>query len=172
MKTIYLTGRHVLHHKLHASWHDEFEFAFNFKLISSNLFLTTKDIQAHVSCEENTSVTDIPSNSLINIPLTCSLATDYFTIHKMGSTSGLSVKHEIDFLKITFGMNTTDVYGVTHITLSPEKVHKIKRMHFDTTDFKDTTIPSLSPFIQNILISLFFSTFPWVLVCLIANVRK
>ena len=60
LKTIYITGRHVLHHKLHATWHDEFDFAFNFKLISPNLFLTTKGIQAHISCGEDTSVTEIP----------------------------------------------------------------------------------------------------------------
>ena len=69
-------------------------------------------------------------------------------------------------------MNTTDVYGITHITLSPEKVHKIRKIHFDTTDFENTTNPFLSPFIQNILISLFFSILPWILVCVIVNVRK
>ena len=44
------------------------------------------------------------------------LATDFFTIHKLLSTSGISARHEIDFLRITFGVNTTDVVGVTHIT--------------------------------------------------------
>ena len=171
MRTIFVTGRHVLHHKLHSTWHDEFRFAFNFKLISPNLFITTKEIQAHISCGEDIAVTRIPSNSLINIPLTCSLATDYFTIHKLLSTSGTSIRHEIDFLKITFGVNTTGVFGVTHITLSPEKIHKIRKVHFDTTDFENTT-EFLNPIIQNILISAFFSFLPWLLVCAIVNLKK
>jgi hypothetical protein len=171
MRTIFVTGRHILHHKLHSTWHDEFKFAFNFKLISPNLFTTTKEIQAHISCGEEIAVTKIPTNSLINIPLTCSLATDFFTIHKLLSTSGISARHEIDFLKITFGVNTTDVVGVTHITLTHEKIHKLRKVHIDTADYENTTT-FLDPIIQTVLISAFFSLLPWLFVCAIVNLKK
>ena len=76
-------------------------------MISTNMIATMKEITPHVTCgRERTKIMAL-AFSIIKIPHHCSLATERFAIKPYKCTTDLSISESIDFLKISYGKNSS-----------------------------------------------------------------
>ena len=163
--TVFLAGRFVNHYRKHVDWSQELGFAANFRFITPTLFLTTKTISTHITCKDKKSVDTIPANSIVKIPYNCALATDYFTINILHTTTELTVKHDISFLQLSQGFNTTRIHDVEHIKLSLKKVKQLSNMIPNVIG--STSL--IDPLLQCFLIAIGCSLTPWIFAFTIIN---
>ena len=165
---IYINGRFVNHYKKHLDWSNEMDFASNFILLTSTIFLTKKTISTHITCLDRKSIKIIEENSVIYVPFTCAISTDFFSIGMLHTTQALDVKHDIAFLKLSQQFNSTNIHRIEHIKLSEIRIQELSNTI--PTVIAEST--SIDPLLRTILIACAFSFLPWVIVFVIINIKK
>ena len=166
---IFLTGRFIQYYKTKTSWDDELIFSSDYRMISSNMIATMKEITPHVTCGKERTKIKVLAFSIIKIPHHCSLATEHFAIKPYRSTTDLSISESIDFLKISYGKNVTKIHHVQHVTLNEKTLNQLNEQ--TKTEQIESIIP-LNPLITQTLIALACSMLPWIILCVAQNTMK
>ena len=168
---IFLRGRFVNYHKQTNDWTKEFTFAANFQLISNTILISTKDVNIHISCHNHRTTATIPKNSVIKVPHHCSIASDFFDIPKLLSSSSINIKYELRFLELSHGQNVSVIKDIRHIQLSYDKVTSLAPKQ-RTAAIEASPYSYLSPLGMQCAIAIAVSSIPWLSVCIFANFLK
>ena len=162
---VYIIDRQIIFYKTKDTWDQEYNFSTNFKFIKPTILIALEEVrESYVNCNGSKSRMEIEKNSLIHVPLHCSISNNKFIIHPYKVYSHQSIHDNLHYIKFTINQNTTKIQEVIRAQLKP--VEELKEVFDDNNYTKNKGRSGVSLAAYILIISAVVTSIPWLAIAI------